>query len=133
MLRSEEEGAWFGKGLTQATCRTSASYSEHIPMLVLPLFCMLQPFPWFGLDVRHQGATDGEVNQFPIAHPSSSHHTSLQFSSHIPPSPITRFHSFFWPSVFLCAYLYWAFSGLMPKKIYGKRIKKPLPLNLDLI
>lgn len=90
MLRSEEEGAWFGKGLTQATCRTSASYSEHIPMLVLPLFCMLQPFPWFGLDVRHQGATDGEVNQFPITHPSSSHHTSLQFSSHIPPSPITH-------------------------------------------
>lgn len=59
-------------------------------MLVLPLFCMLQPFPWFGLDVRHQGATDGEVNQFPIAHPSSSHRTSLQFPSHIPPSPITH-------------------------------------------
>lgn len=52
-------------------------------MLVLPLFCMLQPFPWFGLDVRHQGATDGEVNQFPIAHPSSSHHTSLHPPSHV--------------------------------------------------
>lgn len=82
-------------------------------MLVLPLFCMLQPFPWFGLDVRHQGATDGEVNQFPIAHPSSSHRTSLQFSSHIPPSPITHpsipHHTFpflllaFW--IFVCVFV----------------------------
>lgn len=68
-------------------------------MLVLPLFCMLQPFPWFGLDVRHQGATDGEVNQFPIAHPSSSHHTSLHPPSHTFPFLLLAF----W--IFVCVFV----------------------------